>query len=821
MPTNNFGQVYNNGVKYIKINRFDSGGLDRTDYLQQLQSLRINYDDLGPIEYNIITIQEQNDYYVYGIQPKVQSTSSVNFEVLDYSFLATSASSFTNIPDSEDANWGDIKIGSFGTVIGNSLGYLNISNAKYALGNTPNVYFQVQFSGSYTLVGSNTDLVIGVGEENTAIFNPGEAYVNLPVTTGTNTFNKTITLSGSANLIENNNIVFGIGTYLGATVNITFNSLHVSLSLFSASINPATSSLTIFNPDFLDFEYNDYNALFGNAEQPQYSSRYMDVDYSSNPLTPVNFNLIISGTADKAQVQDSNYESSTWSNIRYDGSRYSSFDFNQPTAYQINNNKSVPLTLENYIQDSNYNLGYTSGVPSVEQNKTYFAYFDGVGGTGPEIIGQTAYFIKWVIDENGDAVNPEPDTIALLNLVDSFEPGKNALVRLTATDPLASSNPNDSALTGLHPITHVGRIATMLVTQTGSGQMDYIRSMSFNYMNGNPIAQATANVSSWWYSSINSSFISNASSWDTFNFNVTGYQNGWGNPSSGVYKMVQSGGTLGANTRVKLQIRFNLRRPQNSSLNAFTVRLVKNGNVLQTFPPIYVSSYTPTAFTSETDWLDINENDEFEIQYQVGTGGTGFQIEILGAGAGVYTELRTIQENPLTSGFINGITGVTSSYWSVGTYLTGSNVSVLTASQALNSLYSIGVIQSSPTSSLAFGFSSCSIAFDPQPGDYIRFQYDKNRVHNITNVSTFSISGSNQSSSLFLTVVPPIATSSILDNFVLYRIVNDGSYVVLDVDKKPGGNSFGGIIQPQYVSKTVTDGYNNIIQNLIQKGLIS
>ncbi len=274
MPTNNFGQVYNNGVKYIKINRFDSGGLDRTDYLQQLQSLRINYDDLGSIDYNIITTQEQNDYYVYGIQPKVQSTSSVNFEVLDYSFLATSASSFTNISSSEDANWGDIKIGSFGTVIGNSLGYLNISNAKYTLGNTPNVYFQVQFSGSYTLVGSNNNLVIGVGEENTYIFNSGEAYINLPVTTGTNTFNKTITLSGSANLIENNNIVFGVGTYDLTPVNITFNSFHVSLSLFSASINPATSSLTIFNPDFIDFEYNDYNALFGNAEQPQYSSKY-------------------------------------------------------------------------------------------------------------------------------------------------------------------------------------------------------------------------------------------------------------------------------------------------------------------------------------------------------------------------------------------------------------------------------------------------------------------------------------------------------------------------------------------------------------------
>ena len=38
-----------------------------------------------------------------------------------------------------------------------------------------------------------------------------------------------------------------------------------------------------------------------------------------------NFDLIISGTADKAYVQDSNYASSAWSNIRYKGVKYNSY----------------------------------------------------------------------------------------------------------------------------------------------------------------------------------------------------------------------------------------------------------------------------------------------------------------------------------------------------------------------------------------------------------------------------------------------------------------------------------------------------------------
>ena len=96
------------------------------------------------------------------------------------------------------------------------------------------------------------------------------------------------------------------------------------------------------------------------------------------------------------------------------------------------------------------------------------AYFYGVGGTGPEIIGQTAYFIKYLIDEQGNVVNPEPDTIALYNLLDSYEPGENALVRLISGDPAQSSNPNDDSLTGLHPITHVGRISPILMSETGS-----------------------------------------------------------------------------------------------------------------------------------------------------------------------------------------------------------------------------------------------------------------------------------------------------------------------------------------------------------------
>ena len=79
------------------------------------------------------------------------------------------------------------------------------------------------------------------------------------------------------------------------------------------------------------------------------------------------------------------------------------------------------------LDSQNFNYGTTPKDPVAEQNQTYIAYFDGVGGTGPEYIDGTAYFIKYLIDVNGNVVNPEPtdtadnpQSIALYNLINKF-----------------------------------------------------------------------------------------------------------------------------------------------------------------------------------------------------------------------------------------------------------------------------------------------------------------------------------------------------------------------------------------------------------------
>lgn len=80
----------------------------------------------------------------------------------------------------------------------------------------------------------------------------------------------------------------------------------------------------------IPFTNGNYDVLINNAMNPQFSAKFMDVDYAVGITTPYNFELLISGTADRAPVQDTNYSSAAWTNIRYNGSRQSSYDFNKP-----------------------------------------------------------------------------------------------------------------------------------------------------------------------------------------------------------------------------------------------------------------------------------------------------------------------------------------------------------------------------------------------------------------------------------------------------------------------------------------------------------
>ena len=139
---------------------------------------------------------------------------------------------------------------------------------------------------------------------------------------------------------------------------------------------------------------------------------------------------------------------------------------------------------QNYFLNSNIigdfndstvdNSGYVT-LPSAEKNQTYFAYFNGVGGTGPEIIDQTAYFIKYLIDTQGNVVTPQANSFALLNLNQNFE--TNKIVNVTSLDGTTLFQ----TLLGNKTITDIGKIETIAVSQIGYNIIDYTSSLVFSH----------------------------------------------------------------------------------------------------------------------------------------------------------------------------------------------------------------------------------------------------------------------------------------------------------------------------------------------------
>ena len=192
------------------------------------------------------------------------------------------------------------------------------------------------------------------------------------------------------------------------------------------------------------------------------------------------------------------------------------------------------------------------------------------------------------------------------------------------------------------------------------------------------------------------------------------------------------------------------------------------------------------------------------------------------AGSSVITQ-ETPEAGPE---FANNITGITASYNNyyndeptasvynyTGSYWLGFNNfsssaegigSYITSSTALANFYGGDFIQvnpgtedynvlnadSSPTSSLFvngldetdkltwsnFGFNPIRLPFVPRAGDFIRFEFSKQKV--------FQITGVNSSGNVLkLKLDGQMETSTVLDNFVIYRIVEDGQYVILDTKK--------------------------------------
>jgi hypothetical protein len=458
--------------------------------------------------------------------------------------------------------------------------------------------------------------------------------------------------------------------------------------------------------------------------------------------------------------------------------------------------------------------GY-GALSAAEKNQTYFAYFTSVGATGPEIIDQTAYFLKYLIDAQGNVVAPQPNSIDISNLLQNFEPGKT--VNVTSLEGTTLFN----TLLGTKQITNIGRIQPLLITETGSGRMDYITTMSFSSSPGG-IGLDNAYNYSFMAKKAGSEYINNTS-YATLDFGTeindsgSNYDN-----SSYVYTFPNDTTSQGTQVSFKTTIRVKSFADSGES-NYFYLQIQKQtgGTGPWVAMPLtngtnYVLSYFQNpgseAYVTATSTLaNFNVGDKIRVQYRVENGNNNAHLRIEAADDGYTTNFTNTQTYTAEN-------LITSPYWSIGTYTTSSNdFTIITASLGLTGLNQNQYLQITSTASINFGFNNITLPFTPQPGDFIRFEYDPNNIHTIyENLTTTD-------GNLALKVCPPVPSGSILDHFCIYRInSNAGNQIILNVPKPTGttGQSLTGFIKPEHMSKELEDNFTTIIQKLAAEGTI-
>jgi hypothetical protein len=470
------------------------------------------------------------------------------------------------------------------------------------------------------------------------------------------------------------------------------------------------------------------------------------------------------------------------------------------------------------------NSGY-GALPAAEKNQTYFAYFNGVGGTGPEIIDQTAYFIKYLIDAQGNVVTPQPNSIETLNLNQNFEIGKKVNVTSLEGTGLFVTLLGDKTTTG------IGKIEPIFVTQTGSSINDYVSNVSFTDLY-NSYTYDEYDFSFNARNAVNQNITSDLSlvEFSTASFNPNGnFKTGSGlfGGISSSYRFPENTSTYSNPSKFTFSTRLKTYAPATQWISTI-VRIVTSSTLT---PDVFdhvlcseIHQYLNTPFNSGVSYhiADLSISSPFLPFYS----GSRVRAEILIDDSSVYSPVLQSSNFKLTQQYVNPA-NTTSPYWSLGSvaFTGGTFVPVfpnqsnyyLTASQALGNAYTFGFQQTLPAASSTLGFSNITTVFSPQPGDFIRFEYNPLKTFIIYEVIT-----DNPDYNLILKLNDGVPYGTQLQNCVIYRIVPNGNYMILNVKKPTGttGQPLTGFIKPQHMTKELEDNFTTIIQKLAAEGTI-
>ena len=230
----------------------------------------------------------------------------------------------------------------------------------------------------------------------------------------------------------------------------------------SASLPDASDLVPTYLDNILQVS-DDCDPTSGNAVASNPNHILMDVDYSSEysgSLSPINFNQIMDRTATKATVPDWNYTHTSIVSGRYEGKQL------QSQRYNVYSSNDIML------------LGKVS---SIDYKNAYVGYFSKIIDPYPVLNNKTAYYIKYLIDDQGNLLDPSLSDANYHNLLGVFSPNEERIGNNNAPKPTMAAgivnNPGSSnELMKLEDLSDVFKVgyypSPILYSQTSS--VDYI-----------------------------------------------------------------------------------------------------------------------------------------------------------------------------------------------------------------------------------------------------------------------------------------------------------------------------------------------------------
>ena len=522
------------------------------------------------------------------------------------------------------------------------------------------------------------------------------------------------------------------------------------------------------------FTNSDCDVLQGNASTDRVSNIYMDVDYSTNAKVAVNQGAILAGNAPKADVQNSNYTTTSHINPRYNGSR--------TTSQKINT----------WSEGDTNTYGKTS---TVDSQKTYYAYFDFINGLSPELKDKSIAHIQFLVDERGNNIPPDSSSLALTQ--GTFQTDEYVFVNLN--DPTRFEVPMNQ-LNGKKQIVRGGyRVDALLYTDSGSS---YIEDINFD--------TGSFSVTDYEFSANRTtSYTVGSGTNSVYNWDSTTKSNAQWNLGTDVFTF-----TSNSDNQVRFQSSVKLSGGFGGSFEVFLKKNyvsgdpASSGDTLDSTGTLTRGAFNET-FTLDSGFQNFSNTDEIAIVIK------NINYPFLNAGSGGDDYFQSTNK-------VNPTGTVSSAFWRG----TGSVDIWVTASADLSSLYGsrqLDVIPYDGTTSIP-EFDPIIQNFTVNVGDEIRFKGAETYTRMISDVIEPNVDSEGLLRIKLNEVLPSSGSflsgdgyQTLLDHFLVRRYVDDASYVILDANK-PLGSTSPGIMRPEHVTdqldRTLPQSSQDIIKSI-------